>query len=296
MSAPALTPWASGIVRTRHTLRITLPFPQWWAQAGSPSVLIASAGGSYDDPCVCLLSLGPVAVSCGRAGAIAAGARNIQRSTDGRLTGILLYYQSADLGPSAGYNSSAASQLAATRATPAPPAGFGRTFWQVWHLARAGIPVRRAAWADPSKTVRCIPGLGTTPAVAVLPSGPGDTVATPSLITAADLLASDWSALLTGPPQPSDLTDLTLTADLRVWPDHDADTTSGNITWHYWRDSATSQPPSDAPPPSSGGNSDPLQPAGPIPPGQSGFLYRTSNGTTVLVPAADCAGNPWEPA
>lgn len=69
-----------------------------------------------------------------------------------------------------------------------------------WHeaLARAriGIPVRRAAWAaDLSRRdhrLLCVPGLGTTPAVAIIRTPSADTIVTPSLLSAADFHATDW--------------------------------------------------------------------------------------------------------
>ena len=62
--------------------------------------------------------------------------------------------------------------------------------------ARAGSPVRRAAWQNDPATygakVVFVKGAGTTRAVAVRQLGGAETVVTAATVTAADMQADDW--------------------------------------------------------------------------------------------------------
>lgn len=76
--------------------------------------------------------------------------------------------------------------------------------------ARAGVWVRRAAWADPLRQIRFEAGAGTTRAVAVQ-AVTGQVGAAPRVATddfgAAEFLAEDWMILSTVDPAPIDCTD-----------------------------------------------------------------------------------------
>lgn len=71
------------------------------------------------------------------------------------------------------------------------------TWPQVQAVAKAGSPVRRAAWSGASSGARIVyvAGAGTTRAVAVYRSAGADDVVTAATFAAADRLADDWEAV-----------------------------------------------------------------------------------------------------
>lgn len=201
---------------------------------------------------------------------------------DHKFTGTVreIFWQAINTGGFAGGSITVTATRADDGDTPAPSidplsaiaylayARSGLPWWGVIDAAaRAGDPVRRAAWlaaAQPSRIVVYAAGAGTARAVGVSESG---TVITPDLFSAAEFLATDWQLVTSTSAGPLiDLTDYTF---------------SGGGTGFIVGAASTTDP----------GTTDPITGD----PGSSGFLFRKSDGTTILVPGADCSGTTYAP-
>ena len=141
----------------------------------------------------------------------------------------------------------------------------GLPWWNGAQIAAlAGTPVARRSWTDPARTVRYIPGEGTSRAVAVDHTG---NVLTAATFGEAEYLGDDWylaGSTIAEPPE-VDISGLTL---------------AGGTTFAVVR----SQQSLIEEPPTPGGGSD-ATPTGPtLPSTGSGVVYMR-NGVVTLVPA-----------
>jgi hypothetical protein len=145
--------------------------------------------------------------------------------------------------------------------------------------ARAGRWVRRSGWTDQNRAVRFVAGAGTTRAVAVRETGERVTTAD---FTSAEWTAQDW-VVVDGEPVLVDVTDAVLDLHRR----------GGGVEVQQMVLFAA------GPSIGGGGGATPTDPITGTPitgdPGSSGFLYRKSDGTTILVPGADCSGTTYAP-
>jgi len=152
---------------------------------------------------------------------------------------------------------------------------------------RAGLAVRRSGWLAAGQASRSVvgsAGAGTARAVAVTQTG---SVVTPSDFGASDFTATDWQmatgvmsdTIASGRPVMMDVTDWMFVGGTMAWVSGYSLVSGGGST--------------------TGPGTTPTDPTTGTPitgdPGSSGFLFRKSDGTTILVPGADCSGTTYAP-